>query len=179
MYLFLDTEFTDFGDCDLISLGLVSEDGEHEFYVEISDHKVEWQSDFVKDTVVPLLTGPAMKHVDAGFELATWLNKLPKSGELVFVADFSTDFRLLADLLRDTVVNRAMSASIVTKAFLQAAHERGFHSGEVLSAGFKQLVQASEEYFVAVDKRQHHALVDAKAARYAWVRAVEAMKNEG
>jgi hypothetical protein len=32
--IFCDTEFTDFIDCDLISIGLVSEDGKSEFYAE-------------------------------------------------------------------------------------------------------------------------------------------------
>lgn len=37
MILFLDTEFTDFQQPDLISIGLVSECGSHEFYAERND----------------------------------------------------------------------------------------------------------------------------------------------
>ena len=37
MRLFVDTEFTDLLNCDLISIGAVSEDGKHEFYGERSD----------------------------------------------------------------------------------------------------------------------------------------------
>jgi len=37
MLIFLDTEFTDFIDCELISIGMVSEDGQHAFYAEVLD----------------------------------------------------------------------------------------------------------------------------------------------
>jgi len=37
MLVFLDTKFTDFIDCELISIGIVSEDGRHECYLEVQD----------------------------------------------------------------------------------------------------------------------------------------------
>jgi hypothetical protein len=38
MLIFFDTEFTELGiDPKLISIGLISEDGTHEFYAELSD----------------------------------------------------------------------------------------------------------------------------------------------
>jgi len=54
MLVFLDTEFTDFVRPDLISLALVSEDG-REFYAERTDYYTTRCSDFVKETVLPLL----------------------------------------------------------------------------------------------------------------------------
>ncbi len=42
MLIFLDTEFTDFIDCDLISIGMVSEDGRHFFYAEREDYQRDW-----------------------------------------------------------------------------------------------------------------------------------------
>jgi hypothetical protein len=58
----LDTEFTDFIDCDLISVGMVSEDGQHEFYVERSDYQTQWCNQFVRSAVLPQLgkAGPAL-----------------------------------------------------------------------------------------------------------------------
>lgn len=47
MLVFLDTEFTDALDCDLISLAMVREDGQHELYLERSDYRDEWCSGFV------------------------------------------------------------------------------------------------------------------------------------
>lgn len=37
MLIFLDIEFTDFIDCELISIGMVSEDGKHVLYLEVQD----------------------------------------------------------------------------------------------------------------------------------------------
>ena len=56
MLIFLDTEFTDFpeSECDLISIGLVDENG-REFYAESTQFRREACSDFVVDVVLPLL----------------------------------------------------------------------------------------------------------------------------
>lgn len=54
MLIFLDTEFTDFIDCELISIGMVS-DGNHEFYAERTDYDRSLCSDFVREAVLPFL----------------------------------------------------------------------------------------------------------------------------
>jgi len=54
MRVFVDTEFTDFIDCDLISVGLVAEDG-REFYGERSDFDMRACSEFVRAAVLPQL----------------------------------------------------------------------------------------------------------------------------
>lgn len=51
--IFIDTEFTDFIDIHLISMGLVSEGGE-EFYAEVPYPDVAC-SPFVREVVIPLL----------------------------------------------------------------------------------------------------------------------------
>lgn len=53
MNIFIDTEFTDFIDPQLISMGLVAASGE-EFYVEAPYFKPSC-STFVKEVVIPLL----------------------------------------------------------------------------------------------------------------------------
>ena len=65
MLIFLDTEFTDSLDCDLISIGMVSEDGEHELYLERSDYRMEWCNSFVHAAVLPQL-GSARSGHDRG-----------------------------------------------------------------------------------------------------------------
>jgi hypothetical protein len=54
MLIFLDTEFTSFDHPELISMGLVGEDG-REFYAERTDYQRDACSDFVLETVLPLL----------------------------------------------------------------------------------------------------------------------------
>lgn len=53
MLVFIDTEFTDFVNPQLISIGMVADSGE-EFYAEVpfSDDRC---SEFVRETVIPLL----------------------------------------------------------------------------------------------------------------------------
>lgn len=57
--VFFDTEFTDLSvDAQLISIGLVSEDGERMFYAELSDtYSPKDCSDFTREMVMPLLEG--------------------------------------------------------------------------------------------------------------------------
>lgn len=54
MLIFIDTEFTDFVQIDLISIALVTEDG-REFYAERNDYRREDCIDFVRAAVVPML----------------------------------------------------------------------------------------------------------------------------
>ncbi|MFC6520885.1 hypothetical protein ACFQAT_15195 [Undibacterium arcticum] len=55
MLIFLDTEFTDFIDIELISIGLVSQDG-REFYAERNDFDVAKCNNFVRAGILPMLT---------------------------------------------------------------------------------------------------------------------------
>ena len=54
MLIFIDTEFTDFADTELISIGLITDSGEHEFYAELPVNRRKC-SDFVIETVLPQL----------------------------------------------------------------------------------------------------------------------------
>lgn len=59
--VFLDTEFTDFNQPNLISIGLVTEDGLNSFYVELVDAYTMMQcSYFVHEWVLPLLDAKPM-----------------------------------------------------------------------------------------------------------------------
>jgi hypothetical protein len=50
--LFVDTEFTDLLDCELLSIGIVSEDG-RDFYPERSDVDLGGCGDFCRVAVLP------------------------------------------------------------------------------------------------------------------------------
>lgn len=112
MLLFLDTEFTclpgDFLNetvCRqprLISIGLVSKDGKHEFYGEI-ERGTGWDfkdcSDFVMLEVLPLLKGGefAMEPVELKKKLIAWLESMP--GEHTLACDSRIDLDLVRGLL--------------------------------------------------------------------------------
>ena len=89
MILFLDTEFTglDQPRPKLISIGLVSENGEHWFYAETPpDSYREQCSPWVVTNVLPLLEGGkyVMPKEELGRALAAWLVGL---GNVVVVCD--------------------------------------------------------------------------------------------
>ena len=77
MKLFLDTEFTDLIPGNkLISIALVSEDGEH-FYAELTDtYELSDCSDFVKAHVLPYLKGGdyRMSRYDCELKIGNWID---------------------------------------------------------------------------------------------------------
>ena len=99
MRVFLDTEFTNFNLPELISLGLVTEDG-REFYAERTDFSREACSAFVHAHVLPLLgrvPGAACDAGTLGERLHGWLEAL---GEPVcMVYDYADDWLLLTQAL--------------------------------------------------------------------------------
>jgi len=100
MLLFLDTEFTDFLYADLISIGLISEDG-LEFYAERNDYDRTGCSAFVKEAVLPRL-GAASAQVgtesEIGNALQAWLGQFD-TAEVCF--DYTLDWEFFVGLVRD------------------------------------------------------------------------------
>lgn len=102
MKIFLDTEFTDFDDCDLISIGLVDEAG-RDFYAELTDFRQDACNDFVKQIVLPLLG----KHkntvkgnrLQVAYKLAEWLEHYKNEPEVIICFDYNTDWLLMSNML--------------------------------------------------------------------------------
>lgn len=141
LLLFIDTEFTDFKDMDLISIGIVSQDL-HEFYAENTEYEKTWCNDFVKSVVLPKLQGAeyAMSHDQIKEKLQIWLSDLLEEHlSLLFIFDYSGDWSLLCDLLID---------------YPQRDKVKGIKDD--LDAGI-------ELYFMHDRSNEHHALHDAKA----------------
>ena len=174
MILFIDTEFTDFKDSELISLGLVSECGQHEFYVEIIDYPANKQSEFVKDNIVPLLDHEkfGMLRRPAEAALKDWINHLP-AGEIVVVADYYMDLELFGEFVKKDPPKKRMLGQDIFVGMLHALHERGYHNPNDHHLAFKALKNRVDEYYALFDKRRHHALVDARANRHGWQKGFE------
>lgn len=142
MRIFIDTEFTDFIDCDLISIALVADDG-REFYAERTDFDRHTCSAFVREAVLPQLgqyPGRIFSRASLHAALHEWLEQF---GGGTFCMDFHGDWDLLVDLL-DGVPDDWDAALI----WDQADKAR------------------LESYFQQFGGR-HHALHDARALRYA------------
>jgi hypothetical protein len=174
--LYIDTEFTDFTDCSLISIGVSASNGDS-FYGENAGYEKTWSSDFVKTRVLPLLTGPMMKTPDLSARLWDWITELPCTS-VVLTIDYSTDFELLLDLFGNELHPKVLAvqnlyAMIDEGAYFTAASrpipkEDILSHASVLSADARyHFAGEFKDYFRRTGKIQHHALDDAIATRLA------------
>lgn len=160
MLIFLDTEYTDSLDCDLISIGMVSEDGRHELYVERSDYHAEWCSSFVRAAVLPQLgnTDPAVDRHQLTVKLTDWFATLPRS--VTLACDSFTDWELLLD---------AFDGALPTN--LAGRYDLRVHAD---SSVFHTAVVRYHELFGP----WHHALHDARAHRLGWLAWQDSKKRK-
>lgn len=93
--VFFDTEFSNLERPELISLGAVTADGEKEFYAEVSPIP-DGCSDFVKERVLPLRTGPAISREELKDTFVKWLRDL--GGDIELMSDSDYDRNILYDL---------------------------------------------------------------------------------
>lgn len=152
--IFLDTEFTDFEYPQLISIGLVSEDGER-FYAEMSNGwSREGCSDFVLEHILPQLTAGdfLQERSFAARRLADWLADFP--GPVRVVSDApGYDWVLMLNLLGGQLPGNLYPEPL---AFY----------GESFPQLLPLLKEARQQAFA--DAPAHHALNDAEALREAW-----------
>lgn len=166
MLVFLDTEFTDFIRPDLISIGLVAEDG-REFYAERNDYRREDCNDFVVSDVLPLLhrvPNARCSEAHLTFRLREWFEALGEPVTLVF--DYSADWELLADALLGGGKHDQLPINIGEKWLLprEVVSDPAFRQA--------QMTSYSREW------PTHHALADASALRTGYL-AWHAANPEG
>jgi len=149
MLIFIDTEFTDFMDAELISIGMVTEDGQHEFYAELPVNQEKCNA-FVLTTILPQLGNVAGAQCTADElcdGLNQWLAPFAKDAPVICF-DFDGDWRLLCHAMRYEIPEWLRWKNI-----------------------YRYLDQvALQMYFIDNRIKDHHALHDAKANRYAFDR---------
>ncbi|MHB1249493.1 MAG: hypothetical protein ACYCZL_08890 [Polaromonas sp.] len=161
MLIFIDTEFTDFIDCELISIGMVSEDGQHMFYAEVQDFDCAKCNPYVQSGIWPLLgkiPDAIMKRAELPPGLHTWFTGLPRS--VTIACDSYTDWELLVD-----VFDGDLTAQITGRYDLRAL---------INTAVFNQAVC---QYHAQPGQPWHHALHDAQAQRAGWLAWMEVNKG--
>lgn len=155
MLLFLDTEFTDFVDCDCIAIGLVDENG-REFYAELTDYRQEACSDFVNEVVRPLLKQHPNRVEGTTWEVARALNEWlePYRQECAVICfDYNTDWDLMVNIL----------------TMLPEEDQPDFLTTRNIWGDLDQ--QAIDYYWAEADAfghKPHHALYDARGNKYAY-----------
>lgn len=98
---FIDTEFTDFNQCQLISVAIVGENG-YEFYGERTDFDQALCNDFVRTVVLPQLgqhVGRAMPFDRLREAIREWIRGIPNDSGPVLCYDYETDLNLFRHLL--------------------------------------------------------------------------------
>ena len=157
--LFLDTEFADLEATELISLALVSEDGKHVFYAERDPLPIE-ATEFVREHVYPLLERGKAVLNDALFttRLRAFISAVD---EPLVIYDYPGDWRLLSWALNGFDLPRNVTMNYGSMPDIMVTLEQSSTVLEYTEAWFDTHPQAA----------RHHALVDARALRAAWLRA--------
>ncbi|MDG2539830.1 3'-5' exoribonuclease [Dyella jiangningensis] len=154
MDLFLDCEWADIGASELVSLALVSSDGEHVFYAE-RENLPEDPTPWVSLVVYPLLDRGhfAMSDADMTQGLRAFLARIASP---CICYDFETDRRLCEMVIKGTP---------------------GLHSYQPIASALSWLYlsdirPALDRWWSthsALANKRHHALVDAQALRAAYL----------
>ncbi len=183
MFIFLDTEFSNFATKDLISIGLVSEDETFEFYHVLNDFPLKNCSDFVKENILDKIDfiQDGISYDQLTINLINALNKL-SANELVFVADYSGDFDLLIKIfdranLLNISLNKRKSFSLLYNALHYCSIERGIFNVKLIDKASQVFILEASNYLSQNPKMQHHALFDAKSNLFGWKAALKFLKN--
>lgn len=189
MKLFLDTEFTNLSANELASIGLISEDGAHSFYQEVSDLPLENASEFFVQEVLPLMSGNGVPLEQLSRQLVQWLNSLPvhNSNPIVVVADYTGDFSLFQRTISHKSVNPRIKYSLIGACIMELAIAESItptpdtHLDEASSKKLNLLnlayLNGQLLYYDKLDARVHHALADANAIRQGWLVAKSSLPN--
>jgi hypothetical protein len=153
MLIFLDTEFTNLIDRRLISIGMVSEDGQHALYRELQDFDLENCSAFVRGNVLPLLgrfQDTTVGRAKLADDLRQWINTLPRS--LTIACDSDWDWEILCETV-GLPLPRNISGQFDLRPLID---NTVFH-------------KAVCRYHDVADQPWHHAWHDALAHRFGWL----------
>lgn len=146
--VFVDTEFTNFIDTELISIGLAAATGE-EFYAEVP-YPDATCSPFVREVVIPLLGKDALARCEVDElpgRLLNWLNLIkPRNDEIEICFDYQTDWSLFEDVLYDRMPDWCRP--------------------KMVAQNINELLRY--EFHKKNNFPEHHALYDAMANRYAF-----------
>lgn len=164
--VFMDTEFTDFNNTHLISVGMTVERSDESFYAEINDFPKHLQSGFVTQHIIPMLDLPqyGMPLAELKQAVSTWIQSL-NADEILIVVDYTGDWILMHPHFAD-IPNVRVRCSLLDPAVYDVSVERGISFTP--SWYHRTYMQVAEDYWSNVDQRQHHALVDARAAKAGW-----------
>lgn len=181
MHIYIDTEFTDFVDMQLISLGAVTEDG-REFYAEVSDYDKQASSAFVKEHVEPLLKKQLqVPSVQVGAKFSQWISDLGDPCALV-VEYIPGDWQLTIETMGNTIPTNLNPEPVFTSNELMHravmyALTIGCKSDTLVDLVLQTYQIKYLDYFFLKKAPRHHALEDARAMKFAWEQSMQKLKD--
>ena len=179
-YIFLDTEFTDLKDPHLISIGLITEDGKHELYLERSDYDKSSSSAFVKAVVEPLIETRGIPLHEISQKLYHWLAMLPITNcTYKIICDYMSDWEMLIDVVENLPLSIESDVELLYSALEASGTIHGMKSGNIIETCTRArnvFKMGVEDYFYKNKLPHHHALHDARANRFGWLMAMESFK---
>jgi hypothetical protein len=169
--VFIDTEFTDFINCDLISLGAIASTGE-EFYAENSEYYRNMASTWVRENIVPTLNFDkfGMRRLELSARFWSWLIDL-SADEIIITSDHSVDIDILKELFQNDSHPKIIAFEVIPQIISRESATIANHLGTqnnmfpLVRAFFQKAV---DSYFDSNLEDRHNALSDARANRYAW-----------
>jgi hypothetical protein len=180
--LHIDTEFTDFLNRDLISIGVAADSGD-EFYGENSDFLRPWASKWVESNIYPLLdfSKHGMKRLELSARLWSWIDELPCT-HVIISYDYFGDYELLWELFQEENHPKMLAHENIFNNMYRDIDEQIKALGGS-DNDYQQRVKSCKtkfelyqyDYFLRTKEIQHHALSDAKANREAYSRLVNEM----
>lgn len=146
--VFIDTEFTDFIDTHLISIGMAADSGE-EFYAEVPYPDASCSA-FVREAVIPRLgrvAGSKCQFDELSGKIINWLTRIRPKNQVIHICyDYQMDWELLID---------ALDYRLPT-----------WCQGKLVAYNINE--ELRQEFHSKNDLPEHHALYDALANRYAF-----------
>lgn len=150
--VFIDTEFTDFINPEMISLGMVADTPTDELYLEFWYPKHE-ASDFVKQHIVPLLwhtpdvdtAGKNSREIRE--RIVDWFDKIRDGKGVTVCFDYGTDWDLFVRAMDNDVPDFVKPKRIGANNFKR---------------------EDAEQYLRDCGLPRHHALYDARSNKFAF-----------
>jgi hypothetical protein len=168
--VFYDCEFTDLtSHSDLLSIGFTAAESDSELYIEVADANRALASQFVRQEVLPLFgqhNPQVLRRAGAAARIEQWLDGLrdgDRQRQINMLADSTWDWQFLLDLFIPMPGEQPWTSdfNIVGRMVQQL-----LGSGRQM-AGFNEAMEAYHRQH----KQRHHALVDARALKTAYLEA--------
>lgn len=170
----IDTEFTDFINTDLISIGAKASTGE-EFYGENAEFIKAWASTWVQANIYPLLNLEkfGMRRKELSARLWSWMEELPCDG-IIITVDYNGDWLLLHDLFEEEKHPKVLGWELINEIIYRTVDQQVADQNDV-NAYQSQVTRVIDDFqkefaqhFLDTGEIQHHALSDARANCRAW-----------